>query len=105
MPTIESSLVRLIPLFPLLGVVVCAAASRLDARRLAVIVAPGMVGLSFVVAIVSVARLLAAPAGAAIVDSVYSWIHSGPFTVDVSLRIDALSAVMVLVVTGVGFLI
>ncbi len=35
----------------------------------------------------------------------YPWIVAGPFHADLAFRIDALSAVMVLIVTGVGFLI
>src|SRR5438045_4255988 len=38
-------------------------------------------------------------------DRVYEWIVAGPFHADVAFRLDALSAVMTLVVTGVGFLI
>jgi NADH-quinone oxidoreductase subunit L len=104
-PLVESALLRLIPLFPLLGVVVCLIASLRNKPDLAKLVAPGAVGVSFVIALVSVLRLWSQPAGAAIVDTLYTWIHVDPLRVDLALRIDALSAVMVLIVTGVGFLI
>ena len=41
----------------------------------------------------------------AIVETVYTWMQVGDFSVDVSFLLDPLSAVMMLVVTGVGFLI
>src|SRR5262249_16426565 len=43
--------------------------------------------------------------GAALHDRIYTWIVAGPFQADAALRLDALSAIMALVVTGVGFLI
>ena len=36
---------------------------------------------------------------------VYTWIHSGSFQVNLSFQVDALTTVMLLVVTGIGFLI
>ncbi|HWO41408.1 MAG TPA: NADH-quinone oxidoreductase subunit L, partial [Candidatus Eisenbacteria bacterium] len=45
------------------------------------------------------------PAGAVFRDLLYTWIESNPFRVDVALQVDALSAVMLLVVTGIGFVI
>ena len=38
-------------------------------------------------------------------DLVYTWIQSGSFQANLSFQVDALSAVMLLVVTGIGFLI
>ncbi len=38
-------------------------------------------------------------------DTVYTWIESGSFQVKLSFQVDALTAVMLLVVTGIGFLI
>src|SRR5947207_3676330 len=40
-----------------------------------------------------------------LVDQLYQWIASGTFRVDVAFRVDQLSLVMALTVTGVGFLI
>ena len=45
------------------------------------------------------------PPGSALVDTVYPWITAGQLHVDFSLRVDALTAVMILIVTGVGLLI
>jgi NADH-quinone oxidoreductase subunit L len=40
-----------------------------------------------------------------LIKNLFPWIHSGSFKVDLSLQFDHLTAVMVLVVTAVGFLI
>ena len=45
------------------------------------------------------------PAAGIFRDTVYTWIDSGAFQANFSLQVDALSAVMLLVVTGIGFLI
>jgi NADH-quinone oxidoreductase subunit L len=38
-------------------------------------------------------------------DTVFTWIQSGSFQVNLSFQVDALTAVMLLIVTGIGFLI
>jgi NADH-quinone oxidoreductase subunit L len=104
--TIEATtLLRWIPLLPLIGTIVGIAAAATDRPRVTRIVGPLMVLLAFVVAATAVGRLLGLPAGSALHDRVYSWISVGPLSVDLAFRVDALSAVMILVVTGVGFLI
>ena len=61
---------------------------------------------SFVVAAVAVFRLLAlAPEERVIEQRIFTWITSGTFRADFTLRLDPLSAVMILVVTGIGSLI
>ena len=68
-------------------------------------VGPGLVGAAFAVALAAARRLWALPPAAALHDHVWTWIVAGPFHADVALRLDALSEVMALVVTGIGFLI
>ncbi len=64
------------------------------------------VGLAFLVALRAVLRLAALPeAQRTVTDTVYTWMRVGDLSVDVSFLLDPLSAVMALVVTGVGFLI
>jgi NADH-quinone oxidoreductase subunit L len=93
---------RWVVLWPLLGVL----GNLLIPRRAFVrLWAPAVVASSFVAGLVVVARLCALPPGSALVDQLYRWMAVGNLRVDVSLTMDALSAVMVLVVTGVGFLI
>ncbi len=103
MPTEVSALLRWIPLLPLLGTAVGIAAAVAGRRWIVRIVGPGVVLLSFLLALSAVVR--SAGAGAALVDHVFTWIAVGPLTVDLTFRLDALTSVMVLVVTGVGFLI
>ncbi len=64
-----------------------------------------MIG-SFVFAVLAVFRLLALPPESRVIEErVYSWIASGAFRADFSLLLDPLSAMMILVVTGIGSLI
>ena len=64
------------------------------------------VGLAFALAVRAVLELAALPADHRIlIDSVYTWFQVGDFSADVAFQLDPLSAVMALVVTGVGFLI
>ena len=96
------SYLRFIVLFPLLGVLFNIFAGPRLGRKAVNFVAPGVVLLSF---LFSCAAFLQLPPGGALVDTVYPWITSGTFHVDFALRVDPLAATMILVVTGVGFLI
>src|SRR5437773_1363874 len=70
------------------------------------VVASVAVGASFVVSVLLLFTLLGkSSSNRLIVQHVWSWIHVGSFSADVNLRIDPLSIVMALVVTGVGCLI
>jgi NADH-quinone oxidoreductase subunit L len=98
----------LIPLFPLLGFLVNAALGRRLTKSVSGLVATGAMGLSFGVSVAAVWRLLQLePAGGvrAFEDTVYSWIASGGLQVPLSFRLDPLSALMILIVTGIGALI
>jgi len=96
----------LIPLLPLLGFLVNASFGKRVSKAAAGAVACGAMLASFAVAVWSVARLVQLePESRAIVDQIYSWITSGDFRADFTLRLDPLSAVMILVVTGIGSLI
>ncbi len=95
----------LIPALPLAGAAFHVALGRRLGRAAVHFVGPAVVGAAFAVSLFAVAQLWAAPPGTALVDRVYPWIHAGSLMVDVAFRLDALSAVMILVVTGVGFLI
>ena len=95
-----------IPLLPLLGFLV----NSLIGRRLPRAVSGGLASLamagSFVASVLAVRAMLAQPAEVhAVSYSVFTWIASGDFQVPFTLRVDPLSAVMILVVTGIGFLI
>jgi NADH-quinone oxidoreductase subunit L len=101
---IETALLRWIVALPVLGVLFNVFVGR-RATGAVRVVGPGVVGAAFAVAATAAWRLRALPAGAALHDHVYTWIVAGPFRAEAGVRLDALSAVMTLVVTGVGFLI
>ncbi len=61
---------------------------------------------SFAVAALQVMALAGLPAdGREISQTLFTWITSGDFTLDLTFRLDPLSAVMILVITGIGSLI
>ncbi len=95
----------LILLFPALGVLFNLFGGRSAGRGAVNLIGPGVIFAAFVVALWGFIKLLAMPPGAALVCGLWPWIAAGPFHVELGLRLDALSAVMTLVVTGVGALI
>jgi NADH-quinone oxidoreductase subunit L len=96
----------LIPLLPLLGFLLNASFGRRLSKGASGAIACGVMVASFLIAAAAVARLVALPADArAIAEQAFTWISSGDFNVSVTLRLDPLSAVMILVVTGIGSLI
>ncbi len=105
MPVVETSLLRWIVLFPLLGFVLCIIAAKTGRGGLARAVGPLSVLAAFAVSLAAVAQLWAQPAGASLLDHLYTWMHASPLTLEMTFRVDALSSVMILIVTGVGFLI
>jgi NADH-quinone oxidoreductase subunit L len=62
--------------------------------------------VSFLVAVTQVWALFGmAPESRQITETLYTWITAGDFSLDMAFRLDALSAVMILVITGIGSLI
>ena len=99
-------MLALIPLFPLLGFLVNALFGRRLPKMISGGVASAVMVASFVVSAVTVWGLAALPVEErAIEQTVYTWIASGDFVLDLALRVDPLSAVMILVITGIGSLI
>jgi len=96
----------LIPVWPLLGFLINGFFGRRIGKGAVGIVACGSVGLSLLTSVVAVAELLALSAeGRRVTQVVAPWIGAGNFQADWGLLLDPLSAVMILVVSGVGFLI
>jgi len=99
----------LIVLFPLLGAVINGIAGSQLPRRLVHWVGCGSIGLSFLVSLAS-ARILHAEWMAegeyvGVSWKAYEWIYVGDFQIDIAFLLDPLSAVMILIITGVGFVI
>ncbi|OGP78954.1 MAG: NADH-quinone oxidoreductase subunit L [Deltaproteobacteria bacterium RBG_16_64_85] len=75
-------------------------------RKLVAFIGPAVVGVSFVVSLLSVIALAArSPHDRLFVQVLFPWIQAGGFSAPAALQLDPLSSVMILVVTGVGFLI
>jgi NADH-quinone oxidoreductase subunit L len=100
--TREFPVLGLILLFPLLGVIFNLFFGRRAGREAVNFVAPFLIFLAFGVSLWAFGVLLTLPRGAALTLTLWRWIEAGSFHVDVALRFDALTAVMALVVTGVG---
>lgn len=93
----------LIVLFPLLGVLINGFLGARFQKPIAGYIASAAVLASFLVALLSVLQL---PSQNYVIhQTVYTWIEAGDFKADVAFLLDRLSAVMILVVTGIGFLI
>ncbi|UCC63961.1 MAG: NADH-quinone oxidoreductase subunit L, partial [Anaerolineae bacterium] len=95
----------LLLLFPLLGVIVNGFFGARLGRSVVRWVGPGVVLLSFLTALISLLDLFRSPDQFELYSHLFTWIAVGEFQVKASLLLDPLSLVMVLVVTGVGFLI
>ncbi len=99
-------MLALIPLFPLLGFLVNALFGRRLPKTISGGVASAVMVASFTLSAMTVWGLAGLPAEQrAIEQTVYTWIASGDFVLDLTLRVDPLSAVMILVITGIGSLI
>lgn len=96
-------LVILIPVFPLIAVLVNGLLGHRYTTDLAGRIAVGSIGLSFLCAVAVVAGVLSDPVPREVI--AYSWIFGGALHVNFGFLIDPLTAVMLMVVTGVGFLI
>jgi NADH-quinone oxidoreductase subunit L len=93
----------LIPLLPLLGFLTNGLVGNRLPRWIVSTIACGAAALSFLVTLVLYGRLVAT--GQPVTETVYSWMTLDPLKIDVAFYLDQLSAVMCLVVTGVGSLI
>ena len=99
-------MLALIPLFPFLGFLVNAVYGRRLPRSVSGGLASAAMMASFLVSVVGVWRLAGMEPEVRVVEqTLYTWIASGDFVLDLTLRLDPLSAVMLLVVTGIGTLI
>jgi NADH-quinone oxidoreductase subunit L len=99
-------LLSLIPLFPFLGFVI----NVTMGKRLPQAVSGGLASLamlaSFGVSAMLVWQLADMPPDARLMEqTAYRWISSGDLDLGLTFRLDTLSAVMILVITGIGFLI
>jgi len=99
-------LIFLIPLLPLLGFLLNGLLGKRLGKGFVSFVGCASVGLAFWVALLVVSALISRPPeDRQFVQHLWSWIALGHFKVSVSFLVDQLSAVMILIVTGVSFVI
>jgi len=110
----EFDLLRWIPLAPLLAAVLhgvlLVVVRRTVSQWVTVAISCGAIGVSFLMSCAAFARLVRLPdESRLLVDHLYTWIGAGignqAFSTELAFQFDPLSAVMVLVVSGVGALI
>ena len=94
----------LIPLLPLLGAAINGLLGKRFSRQAVIAVALGFSGAAFCMALWVASQFSSLPL-LPHVETVASWLRSGGFSVDFAFYLDQLSLIMLLVVTGVGFLI
>jgi NADH-quinone oxidoreductase subunit L len=91
---------------PLLGFVINTFAGRRLPREMSGGVASAAMLGALAVSAASVWSLVGAPPEERVMlEPLFTWVASGDFQVPLTLRLDPLSALMILVVTGIGFLI
>jgi NADH-quinone oxidoreductase subunit L len=97
-------LLWLIPVLPLAGAIVLLAGALRFPHRTTSVIALGSTGLSLAVALGALVEY-SGTHGATVVQVLFRWIAAGDVSIDLALRLDALSGVMLFFVTFVGFLI
>ncbi len=96
----------LIPLFPFLGFLFNGLLGKRAGKGMVSMVGCASIGAAFVTALLAVYHLIGLPVEERqMVQTLWCWMGVGSFKVSVAFLLDQLSAVMILVVTGVGFLI
>ncbi len=101
---------RWIPLLPLLGATINGIGGYWIQKSLGKKVVGGiacaMPLLGFALAVRAFAQLRGLAVGErTLLDTMFPWIHVGNLNIDVAFQVDPLSAVMILIITGVGGLI
>jgi len=96
----------LIPFVPALSTLILGVFGRKLPKKYVSFQACFAIFISFAISVISLIGLLqTARESYPIVKNLFSWINSGSFQANLSLQLDPLSAVMALVVSGVGFII
>lgn len=99
-------LVSLVPLFPLLGFLIVALNVRKLSHGTASVIACGVILLSFLTSLYLFILLLNLPEESrSITVTLFDWIKTDTFSTSFSFLVDPLSGLMLLIITGVGFLI
>src|SRR4051812_27426194 len=92
----------LIPVFPLFGFLIISFFKKVLPNNLPGVLASVMVLASFCI---SAGIFFTMDAGPQQAVDYFTWIHAGNLTVPFSFLVDHVSVIMLLIITGVGFLI
>jgi NADH-quinone oxidoreductase subunit L len=92
----------LVPLFPLLGFLICGLGRKVLGKSMISLIGCGTVLASFAV---SLLIFMQVKAGNTAVVEFYNFISVGKFKLPFAFQLDQLSAIFLLIITGVGFLI
>ncbi|MDH5468636.1 MAG: NADH-quinone oxidoreductase subunit L, partial [Candidatus Aminicenantes bacterium] len=96
----------LIPFIPALSTLILAVFGQRLPKRYVSFQACSAVFISFIISVISFLGLLQiSPESYPLIKNLFPWINSGSFNINFSLQLDPLSAVMAMVVSGVGFII
>jgi len=99
-------LIGFVILFPLAGTIINGFLGKRLNKSIVGFIGCASIGLSFIVALFVLLDLLKlSPEHRVFEKEYFTWISSGAFRAIAGLQVDPLSVVMILVVTGVGFLI
>jgi len=93
----------LIPILPFLGFLINGLFGRRMSKSMVNLFAIGSVALAFGWAVKTLLAL--GPLETKYIEHYFTWIQSGPLQINVDFAVDRLTAVMLMVVTGVGLLI
>ena len=102
----EFSLLWLIPVLPLIGAAINGVFGKGLPKNFVSTIAIATVGISFLIAVRLFLAMLGRPESELpILRDYFTWIQAGRFQAQFGFMLDHLSALMILIVTGVGFLI
>ncbi len=91
----------LIPVFPLVGFLITSLGGKKLPKSISGTLASTMVLASFIVSLITFIQFNGQP----VTIDLFDWISSGSLSIPFSFMIDQLSLIMLLIITGVGFLI
>jgi NADH-quinone oxidoreductase subunit L len=98
--------IYLIPALPFAGFLVLALLGRTLSKKAIALVGAGSVGMSALLSVIAAIEFLGAPPqGHAFTGTLWTWMQFNGYSQTISISLDALSLVMILIVTIVGFLI
>jgi NADH-quinone oxidoreductase subunit L len=98
------SLLWLIPVLPLIGAFINGVLGKRLPKNVVAVIGAGTVAVSFVISVWEFVTMLSTTQ-LPIIRDYFTWIKAGQFQAQFGFMLDHLSGLMILIVTGVGFLI